>query len=226
MSTHQVVTKDYPENLAGGIMICGINFGYSAADEARENAGITSEREPLSFFSDRLVNNHGHFRNRVLDWISSWGFSFATTAGEEGSFERSFFQTNWLDTQTRSVTSDQAINVETLVRESDSFLSLIQERKPSVIIFIGAKLIEAFNDIRIRERVVSILGRRSGNAEIYQADLPGYGGKKFKLLAQRFGETQIIGLPHPQTRGLTNLYMAGLKPPIHVIKGISEKYAH
>jgi hypothetical protein len=223
MSTHQVVTKDYPENLAGGIMICGINFGYSAEDEACEKAGVSGEREPCSFFSDKAVNN-SRFRNRVLTWLSGWGFSFATVSVEEGAFERSFFQTNWLDTQTRSITSDQPINVETLVQESNSFLELVEERKPSAIIFVGADLIEAFNDIRIRERVVSILGSRSGNAEIYQADLPGYAGKRFKLLAQRFGETQIIGLPHPQAHGLTDEYMAGLKPPIHVIQAIIEKH--
>ena len=224
MSTHQVITKNYPENLTGGIMISGINFGYSAEDEALENAGITTEPEPHSFFSDKAVNNHGRFRNRVLNWLSSWGFLFVTTAGAESAFERSFFQSNWLDTQTRSVSSDEVINEETLVCESDSFLTLVQARKPTVIIFVGAKLIEAFNDIRIRERVVSILGSRSGNAEIYQADLPGYKGTKFKLLAQRFGETQNIGLPHPQSHGLTDEYMAGLKPPTHVIQGLTEKY--
>ena len=163
-------------------------------------------------------------RNRVLNWLSSWGFLFVTTAGAESAFERSFFQSNWLDTQTRSVSSDEVINEETLVCESDSFLTLVQARKPTVIIFVGAKLIEAFNDIRNRERVDSILGSRSGNAEIYQADLPGYKGTKFKLLAQRFGETQIIGLPHPQSHGLTDEYMAGLKPPTHVIQGLTEKY--
>lgn len=225
MSTHQVVTKAYRENIADGIMICGINFGYSTEEETRDNAGITTEREFQSFFSDKAVNN-SRFRNRVLGWLSNWGFSFVTTAGDEGAFERSFFQTNWLDTQTRSITSDnQAINVEMLVRESDGFLGLVQERKPSVIIFAGAKLIDAFNDIRIRERVVSILGSRSGNAEIYRADPPGYQGTKFKLLAQRFGETQIIGLPHPQSRGLSDKYMAALIPPENVIQKIAEKYA-
>ena len=223
MSTHQVVTKDYPENLVGGIMICGINFGYSAEDEARESAGIATAQEPRSFISAKAGKNT-RFRTRVLTWLSGWGGSFATVSGEEGAFEHSFFQTNWLDTQTRSITSDQAINEETLVQESSSFLELVQERKPSAIIFVGADLIQAFNDIRIRERIVSILGSRSGNAKIYQADLPGYAGKRFKLLVQQFGETQIIGLPHPQAHGLTDEYMAGLKPPIHVVQAIIEKH--
>jgi hypothetical protein len=222
MNTHQVVTKDYPENLAGGIMICGINFGYSVDDEKRESTGIVFEPEHRSFFSDKAVND-SRFRNRVLTWLSSWGFTLVTRVGEARAFERSFFQTNWLDTQTRNITSNGTISVKTLVQESDSFLNLVQERTPSVVIFIGADLIEAFNDIQIRERVVSILGARSGNAEIYRAELPNYRGTKFKLLAQRFGETQIISLPHPQARGLSDEYMAALKPPSHILHGIAEK---
>lgn len=219
MMNHRVITKDYPENLVGGIMICGINFGFSVADERREDEGVVSETEPLSFFSDRAVNN-SRFRNRVLTWLSSWGLPFASSAGEEGAFERSIFQTNWLDTQTRSTTSDGAITLETLVQESASFLSLIQARQPSVIMLIGSYLIEALNDIRIRDRVVSILGARSGNAEIYRAELPDYRGTKFMLKAQRFGATQIVSLPHPQARGLSDEYVAALKPPCEILQRI------
>jgi hypothetical protein len=220
--THQIITKYYPENLDGGIMICGINFGYSVEDEALEKAGVVAEPEPLSFFSDKAVNNT-RFRNRVLAWLSSWGFEFVTQKGQEGAFEHSFFQTNWLDTQTRSITSDEPITVNTLVQEADSFLRLLESRRPSVILFVGGLMIEALNDIKIRERVVSILGERSGNAKIYRAEPPNYTGTKFKLLAQKFGETQIISLPHPQARGISDEYIAALKPPIHVIHKIIEK---
>jgi hypothetical protein len=220
--THQVITKDSPENLHGGIMICGINFGYSVEDEALEKAGVVAEQELKSFFSDKTVNNT-RFRNRVLAWLSSWGFEFVTQNGKEGAFERAFFQTNWLDTQTRSITSDGSITTNTLVQEADSFLRLLESRKPDVIVFVGGLMIEALNDIQIRQRVVSILGERSGNAKIYRAELPNYTGTRFKLLAQKFGETQIISLPHPQARGISDEYVAALKPPIHVIHKIIEK---
>jgi hypothetical protein len=222
MLRHQVVTRDFPENLRGGIMICGINFGYSVEDEKRENRGTLSGPEPLSFFSDKAVNNT-RFRNRILTWLCSWGLEFVTRAGEEGAFERSFFQTNWLNTQTRSITSNGAISVETLVQEADAFLRLLEQRKPTVIIFVGSQLIEALNDIRIRERVVSILGERSGNAEIYRGDLPNYKGTKFKMLTQTFGQTRIISLPHPQARGLSDEYVASLKPPVHILHRIVER---
>lgn len=50
MASHHVITKDYPENLSGGIMVCGINFGYSAEEEALDAQGKTKAPEPLSFF--------------------------------------------------------------------------------------------------------------------------------------------------------------------------------
>ncbi len=219
---HTVVTKDYAENLIGGIMICGINFGHSAQDEAREKSGCPSIPDLPSFFSDKAVNNT-RFRNKILTWLSSWGFEFCAEAGKEGEFERAFFQTNWLDTQTRSIASDGPITIDVLVREADSFLNLLEKRRPSVIMFIGAQMIEALNDIRIRQRVVSILGERSGNAKIHRAELRDYKGIKFKLLAQKFGDTQIISLPHPQSRGISDAYIAGLKPPIHVIHKIIDR---
>lgn len=203
-------------------MICGINFGYSVEDEALEKSGVIAAQEPLSFFSDNAVNNT-RFKNRVLAWLSSWGFEFVTENGKEGAFEHAFFQTNWLDTQTRSITSSGSITTGILVQESDGFLRLLETRKPSVIVFVGSLMIEALNDIKIRERVVSILGERSGNAKIYRAELPNYTGTKFKLLAQKFGETQVISLPHPQARGISDEYVAALKPPIHVIHKIIEK---
>ncbi len=223
MSPHQVITKNYPENLSNGIMICGINFGFSEVDKAKEEQATTDYKiDELSFFSDQTVNNT-RFRNRVLTWLNSWGFNLPSAPDKENAFARAFFQTNWLDTQTHSINSDENITINTLVQESDSFLRLLEERKPDVIIFIGAMLIEALSDISIRDRVESILGARSGNAEIYQGELPDGKGRKFKMLTQKFGNTQIISLPHPQTRGLTDAYIASLKPRIHVIHNILEK---
>ena len=40
---------------------------------------------------------------------------------------------------------------------------------------------------------------------------------------QFFIDIQIISLPHPQARGISDEYVAALKPPIHVIHKIIEK---
>lgn len=208
---HRVITQDFQENLHGGIMVCGINFGYSLRDEALEQLGTPHEIEAASFFSDQQVNNT-RFRNTALKWLKNWGLPFSHFPGNETAFDRSFFQTNWLNTQTRSVQSDEKITVSLMVKEACSILRLIEKRKPSVILFFGAQMIEALNDISIRAQVISILGERSGNAEIHRATLEGYQGTRFKLLTQTFGETLIISLPHPQALGITDEYMAALKP--------------
>ena len=61
----------------------------------------------------------------------------------------------------------------------------------------------------IRAEVESILGKRPGNAQVLLGDQER--GKRFKVLLQQFDETQLIALPHPQTRGLTDDYMASFQ---------------
>ncbi|MBL3529630.1 MAG: hypothetical protein JMN27_18275 [gamma proteobacterium endosymbiont of Lamellibrachia anaximandri] len=199
---HNVITKDYPENQSGGIMICGINFGYSAYDEKLDDSGITLTKEQKSYFSDTTVNNT-KFRNRILNWLKSWDIISSDSSKREHSFERSFFQTNWLMTQTNSVSSDKKISVNYLVQEADSILGLLASRKPQAILFFGMDLIEALNDISIRDQVEAIFGSRSGNAIIHRIQDINT-GRCFRVLTQSFGCTQIIGLPHPQARGLSD----------------------
>ncbi|MEW6772203.1 MAG: hypothetical protein WC340_18400 [Kiritimatiellia bacterium] len=220
--SHPILTKDYPENLNSGFMICGINFGWSHEDEIREARDTPEMTEPLSFFSDKTVNNT-KFRNRVLKWLSSWGFSFADTPCQITAFDRSFFQTNWLDSQTRSINSDEPINIDLLVEHSSGILNVLKERKPSVIFFFSHMLIESLNDIRIRQKVESILGERSGNAKAHLPNTENSAGKKFKLMHQKYGDTQIVSLPHPSARGISDEYIAALKPPIHIIHKLIER---
>lgn len=220
MHTNRVVTKSYPENLKGGFMVCGINYGYSIDDEKREGESVSVAVETPSFFSDGTVRKKDRFKNRVLKWLKGWGLELVDTPGRERAFERSFFQCNWLDSQTRSTNSDEEITDAMLANQADGFLNLLAERKPSVIFLFGAKLIEALNDARVRPRVIAILGERTA-PKSYAADIEDYQGKKFSVRVQRFGETVIIASPHPQTQGLSDAYMAAIKLPIFAM----EKFA-
>ncbi|GHG60356.1 hypothetical protein GCM10010919_03760 [Alishewanella longhuensis] len=65
---------------------------------------------------------------------------------------------------------------------NDPLLALIRERKPRTIIFVGKILIEAFNDIRIREDDESLLGQRSGNAKTHIGKPKNPRGRNFKVL--------------------------------------------
>ncbi|MGE4368644.1 MAG: hypothetical protein AB7E12_03100 [Burkholderiaceae bacterium] len=215
MSSHQVITKDYPENLNGGIMVCGINYGYSDKEEAMDAQGITQEAEPLSFFSDATVNN-SRYRSRILSWLASWGIHLETQPGREGALERSFWQTNWLDTQSRSVSSHEKVGLEALVNDADGILGLIANRQPSLIIFIGRDLIEALNDIRLRERVETILGPRPGKPTEIFAATTNNAGTRFRMHVQSFKNASIICMPHTATRGLTNEQVASFELPAQI----------
>ena len=224
-SQHPVVTATYPENQTNGVMVCGINFGYSEADRTRdvlERDALEGDAQPLeraSFFSDQTVNNT-RFRNRVLKWLRSWGFELATTPGAEGVLEKSLFQTNWLSSQSNTITSDEKISIASLAADADGVLSLIQDRKPKLIMFVGNMLIEAFNDISIRDKVEKMLGKRSGNAEIHTGNPDGYSGTHFKLRAQKFGDTVVMSIPHTATIGLSDDYVASLKPANWIVEAL------
>lgn len=209
---NKVITKDYPENLSGGVMVCGINYGYSSADEQAENAGGLPASENLSFFSDQTVRKTDRFRKRVLTWLDGWGFPLACRPGEEHAFERSFFQCNWLDTQSRGTSGLEKITVEDLVRDSKGFVDLLAAREPSVVFLFGSSLIEALNDTRVRDKVVRALGPRTAPQRVV-AELLGYSGRSFSVRVQSFGETAIVGCPHPQSRGLSDIYMAAIELP-------------
>lgn len=222
MHTNQVITKSYPENLNGGFMICGINYGYSIHDEENEKNGIAKDIESPSFFSDSTVRKSDRFRNRVLKWLKGWGLEFETIPGSERAFERSFFQCNWLDSQTRSINSDGKIDNQTLVIESEGFLNLLLERKPSVIFLFGAKLLEALNDERVKPKIIEIFGDRTFSNS-YTAEIPNYNGKIFSVRVQKFGETVVIASPHPQARGLSDIYMSSIKLPIFATEKLFSK---
>ena len=92
---HPVLTRDFPENQKHGLMICGINFGYSEEDQTCDKKGSSQQIEEKSYFSDIAVNQ-SQFRNRILRAFSLWGVPFETDADKVSAFERAIFQTNWL----------------------------------------------------------------------------------------------------------------------------------
>lgn len=200
---HPVLTKDFPENKKHGLMICGINFGYSVEDQMLDERGFSQQPEEMSYFSDIAVNQ-SQFRNRILRAFSLWGVSLETDTDKVSAFERSIFQTNWLDTQTNDA---EGIGCKKLVESSDGILHVITDRQPRLILFFGRQLIEAFNDVSLREKVQASLGARSGNGHILK--LPNSNGKKvFEVVFQSFGDTQVICFPHiTGVQGLSDDYI-------------------
>lgn len=216
LSNHPVLTQSYPENLTDGVMVCGINFGYSSKDRAADAEGVEEKLDSPSFFADPTVNQT-RFRNTLIKWLENWGVKFARTPAELTSNDKSYFQTNWINSQTTSINSDEKITNQTLIESVEPLLALVRERKPRAIVFVGNLLIEAFNDIRIREKVESVLGPRSGNAQIHKGTPQKLGARAFKVLTQHFGTTTIICVPHTATQGISYPYMASVALPAKVI---------
>lgn len=137
---HPVLTKKFPENQKHGLMICGINFGYSVEDQMLDERGFSHPPKEMSYFSDIAVNR-SKFRNRILRAFSLWGVPLETDADKVSAIERSIFQTNWLDTQTNDA---EGIGWRKLVESSDGVLQLITDRQPRLILFFGRQLIDEF----------------------------------------------------------------------------------
>lgn len=147
-----------------------------------------------------------------MKWFALWNLDLVQTAGQEGCFERSIVQTNWLDTQSRDALK---ITHFELVQAAGGFLGLVAERAPAVIMLFGYALMDAVNDLRVRGRMTKILGSCSG-------DPVPRGGPRLALYAQRYGDTQVIFMPHPRT-AVSDEHIASLKPPIHIVRRILEK---
>ncbi|MDR1849913.1 MAG: hypothetical protein LBQ75_07725 [Zoogloeaceae bacterium] len=193
-----VCTRDYPENLNGGIMICGLNFGTDPGDDSNTvkrlceylslKKSLDDPENWRTFYPD--VVGMSRFDSRIFKWFDLWGHPLEGRKGSEGAFEHAFFHRNWSLTQTKTANlSDDMLVREAL--EPDGILHVLEKRLPSVIMFFGTRLVGLLNDERIRDRVENILGKRSDKEKI---DPVG----KYKMQTQVFGKTHIIGLPHPR----------------------------
>ena len=228
---HPVITANYPENAKGGIMVCGINFGVSKNEELAIANGEHVAKEIPSFFSDQNVRKSDRFNSKIVDWLSSWGLPLTRTKGQETAFDKCFFQTNWVDSQTEN--ADLEGRNEILINNAAGILSLIEDRRPSIILFFGRGLIEALSNTQsvdsldgksVRDVAESILGLRSGNPKRHEAMRADGTKAKNHLLLQKFGETQIICFPHPTgSYGVSDDDMRILKPPIYVWDRFQEK---
>lgn len=225
-STHPVVTRDYPENMLNGIMICGINFGISKSEEKAAQNGQATTLEEKSFFADENVRKTDNFNRRIVTWLTSWKIPLTRTRGSETAFDKRFFQTNWLNSQTPN--ADVEGKLDYLVNNSAGILSLIRDRKPAVIMFFGKELINALNDTRpvrslkgqsVREMAESTLGPRSGNPLKHRVLRPDGTETKNFISFQQYGDTQIIIFPHPSYQsGVKDEDIKLLRPPLEIMR--------
>lgn len=206
----QVRTLICNENSTGGLLLCGLNHGQTAKEAQLENDGIAASIERKSFFSDASVNDF-KFRNTIARWFELWGYPLKQDEEVAGSFERSILQTNWLPTCTKNM---HGLNVpSTYVADSEELLEVCRVLEPRVIFFFGSSLIEAFNDIELRQSVESIFGKRHGKAAWRQKDVFADGKRRirFRFGFQHFDRLTIVSLPHPTGAHVASDYIEAFK---------------
>lgn len=197
-SNLNVPTAPYLENQAGGIMVCGINWGGEPSSVAEEP----------SFFSDATVGDD-RFRNRLLSWFELWGYPLATERGHEGAFERSIVRTNWLRDQQRSMRGKEI--VAACIAGKDNFFRHLRALRPRVVFFCGSTLIHTLNDARCKNETIECLGRPKEDLRYIQKEVMHNGKvlRRFRVGFQRFKCCDVIGLPHPTgSVGLSDRYIA------------------
>lgn len=219
-STHEeliherkIYTQLFEENKSNGLMICGQEPGYSIKDEQRDKEGI-DRNGPLSFFSDKNVNNYD-FRNKIVKWFGFWGYPLIDNITNVGSFEKSIFQTNWLHKPNRNNGSRSMKNE--FINDPNMFLTICNTFQPGIIFLFSLNLHYALNSKRLEQQVKSVFGNPLSNMSVIQKDVISKGKSctKFKFGFQKFKNVEVISTPHPSSRGLSDEYIKAFKNEIN-----------
>lgn len=208
-----------PENKQGGLLICGINHGYTIEDERKDNAGIDRSDEHKSFFSDMEVNDYP-FRNRIATSFELWGHKLHSDKQFAGMFEKSLIQTNWLNTVSRDFRNADCR--KTCIEDHSDFIEVCTLLRPKLIFFFGSGLLPAFTSNELKEKINPIFGEKIEETKWLQKDVVFEGTKRrrFKFGFQKYEGVTIISCPHATgSQGLANDYIAAFKPEISQIIG-------
>jgi hypothetical protein len=207
------------ENRDAGLLLCGLNHGYSKEDERQDAAGIDRSDPRKSFFSDCEVNDYP-FRNRIVSWFSLWGFELARSHETAGAFERSMVQTNWLQTCSNNM---NGINTrQACIEDNDSFIQTCETLKPELIFFFGRDLFWAFDSPALSEKVAPIFGASIGGTRWLQKDVffDGKPRRRLRFGFQQYEKLMVVILPHATgAQGVASDYIEAFKPEMaEVIK--------
>jgi len=202
------------ENKNGGLLLCGLNHGYSKEDERRDNAGIDRSDEYKSFFSDSAVNDYP-FRNKIVKWFDLWGYKLIGNATNAGAFEKSIVQTNWLETCSNNM---NGVNKKkACIDDSSSFLNTCSVLRPRLIFLFSQELFHAFNSRQLSRRVEDIFGDKLSIVEMKQKDVTCNGKKRrrLKFFFQSYERVNIVSMPHATgAQGVADDYIEAFKSEI------------
>lgn len=205
------------ENREGGLLLCGINHGYSKEDERKDTADTSEPDSQKSFFSDSEVNNC-LFRNRIISWFDLWGYNLAKSKDNAGIFERSIVQTNWLPTCSNNT---RGINIrQACIKDNEQFFMTCEALKPRVIFLFSKELLLAFISPSLSTRVKSTFGARKDEVRWDKKNIffNGKPRRRFLFGFQQYENLTVVSLPHPTgAKGIADDYIEAFKPEISKI---------
>lgn len=198
-----VHTRIFADNASGGLLLCGINHGYTKEDERLDSQGVDRSDPFKSFFSDKRVNDY-RLRNNIVKWFELWGFPLQTEHARAGMLERSIVQTNWLQTCTSDA---RGFSVQReCVANADSFLATCEQLKPRLMLLFSKELLWALSSSALRPRVQAIFGQAVGPVEWVEKPVPN--AKCFKIGRLRFERGTVLSLPHASgAQGITDAFI-------------------
>lgn len=202
-----VAHSQFPQQI-GGLMICGYEWGYSKADQSKDAEGIeqTMDLDAGCTFAnkDKCFGDRAlawPYDATIIKWFDLWGHPL--NRKEPGDFEKSIIQTNWCDSEGNSMDGDYSKLSNSV--HVNNFMSHISHFKPKVILFMGAKLVDALNSPAIFEQFEAICGKCVNPLKSLQKD---FSGRRFRVAFQSFDACEVICLPHPSgSHGLSDSYI-------------------
>lgn len=186
----------------GGLMICGYEWGGDGASEA----GKSINKAEICTFANKEARYGPEalgwpYDNRIKKWFAMWGRSLNHEI--PGAFEKSIIQTNWCDTQNPRMNGDYTALWKP--NQIANFLNHVAHFSPSLILFMGSKLIEALQSPSTLEQFEVILGRCTKR---YKSEQKDFEGTRFKIGFQTFERCEVVCFPHPSaSRGLSDSYI-------------------
>jgi hypothetical protein len=210
--TVNTLTKLFPENSKGGLVICGINWGGDPND-AEDTTG------PRSFFSDSSVNKTP-YRDRLVSWFALLGHPLSHDTA--GPFERCIVQTNWLSGEHfQSKSMDGILDAlidPVMVSDISRRIRLLQ---PRLVIFVGVTAFDAFD--KVASAFTDPLGSKIGEAATLWWTPPALGEHRRRAILAKFEHCNVIGLPHPTGQSAIpyaaiEFFKAGISPFIDEFK--------
>lgn len=204
-------------NDSRGIMICGYEWGFDSNDqratlEGREVAPDYSADSTFSYKAPRYGDaaRTWPFDRRVIKWFELWGHPLDTSRVRTG-FDKSLVQTNWCSSQARRM-SGSIVSKLLEPKNAENFLRHAEKLRPSVILFMGTRLIDALNNKAILPKFETILGLKIGSVRDAKKS---WEGRRFRIRFQSFENCEVVCLPHPSgTRGLSDGYIKLFKDEI------------